>query len=459
MENTHKNAPYPQKKDSFSGNASSKKQNDNKNEADFAPFYPIPQHTAALLNSSPQANFSLCFPRLVQWIKSGNSIKKTETDTNQKIPGSIEQLCYIANEKMSYAQAVLDRYHEQQKAYIELLKKRKLQTLTLYAQLSAPFITGLGSGHPTETGMVLDRNTGVPYLPASSIKGVLRLAYAVSIAKGRSEVPESELERYFGSSDSTEGRRGQVVFLDAYPLKVPQVKVDIMNPHFQPYYAENNAENNATSQSSGPAKEPIPLETNAPVPIKFLSVNDTNTIFVFRVFFLPLAEKKKTLNENVSGEGTACTLPFTAEDKKALYNAFDIAFTVIGFGGKTAIGYGRFNKRTKDVAEKMCSASTAAPSKTTTSVSLHTVNQSGIAATAQNTPKNSALYKAKLIEQNKKGTWKAELCDFPDYVGAITDSVAKIPNGVIGGFVMVKVTAAKQGNSIFSYAGEVPAST
>ena len=43
MENTHKNAPYPQKKDSFSGNASSKKQNDNKNEADFAPFYPIPQ--------------------------------------------------------------------------------------------------------------------------------------------------------------------------------------------------------------------------------------------------------------------------------------------------------------------------------------------------------------------------------------------------------------------------------
>ena len=59
MESTQKNAPYPQKKDSFSGNASSKKQNDYKNEAYVAPLYPIPQHTAALLNSSPQANFSL----------------------------------------------------------------------------------------------------------------------------------------------------------------------------------------------------------------------------------------------------------------------------------------------------------------------------------------------------------------------------------------------------------------
>ena len=438
------------KKDHASTNRPDKRRNNDRNEAKLEPFYPIPQHTADILNSSPQANFSLCFPRLVQWIDSGDSIKKTETDTNQKILGIIEQLCCIANEKMPYAQAVLDRYHKQQNAYIGALQKRKLQTLTIYAQLIAPFITGLGSGHPTETGMILDRNTGVPYLPASSIKGVLRLAYAVSIAKGRPEVPESELERYFGGSDSTEGGRGQVVFLDAYPLKVPQVKVDIMNPHFQPYYAENHA----APQSSGTAKDQIPLETNAPVPIKFLSVNDTNTVFVFRAFFLPLSREAGMANDKTFVPEASCT----KEDTEALHKAFLTAFSLTGFGGKTAIGYGHFKEIIKEDAEKIRLATALPPNKAVIGGMKSVSNQAAAVVLSYNIPKNKGIYKAELLEQNKKGTWKARLCDFPLYEGSISDSGIKIQNGVKGSYVIVEATSVKQENpkgSIFKYGGEV----
>ena len=35
-------------------------------------------------------------------------------------------------------------------------------------------VVGLGLPHPVETGFLLDRLTGCPYLPASSVKGLLR---------------------------------------------------------------------------------------------------------------------------------------------------------------------------------------------------------------------------------------------------------------------------------------------
>jgi CRISPR-associated protein Cmr6 len=186
-----------------------------------------------------------------------------------------------------------------------------VQTFTIKAKTTSPFITGLGSGHPTETGMILDRNIGVPYIPASSIKGVLKLAYAINIANGRKEVPDSELERYFGTADAKQEKqfRGQLVILDAYPTKDVQLKVDIMNSHYKNYY-------------SGEYKQPV--ETETPNPKSFLTVKE-GTEFCFNCAFMPLELNDKCNEDEINA-------------------MFTTAFERVGFGGKTAIGYGRFVK-------------------------------------------------------------------------------------------------------------------
>ena len=85
---------------------------------DIAPFYPIPNRTTELLSKSPTANFSLCFPRLTQWIESGDVIKKTEPNPKKGWQGTIEQLREIANKNMPCAANVLKRYQQRQKAYL-----------------------------------------------------------------------------------------------------------------------------------------------------------------------------------------------------------------------------------------------------------------------------------------------------------------------------------------------------
>ena len=401
------------------------------NSAEYRPFYPIPEKTAELLKS-PSANFSLCFPRLTQWVQRGSDIKKSETDKNNGIVGTIDELGTLANSNMPFAGNILTSYHKRQECYLKSLEEQGFKTLTIYAQSISPFVTGLGSGHPTETGMILDRNTGLPYLPASSIKGILRLAYAVNIANDREEVPDSELLSYFGSTDTKNAVRGQIVFLDAYPYKVPKIRTDIMNPHFNKYYTDD--------------KVSLPVETESPVPITFLTVQE-KSVFVFRAFFLPLQKKvEKTDKDNNTNETLKIEYnEFSEKDKIALHSAFKTAFSVIGFGGKTSIGYGRFKEITEGEAEKV-------------EVSVDLTNKDkkesvGLEASSY-IPKNGSIYKAKIIGQTKKGGWKVQLCDYPNFSGPITDS-QKVQNGKIDAFVMVKVSSAKPENSIFMYSGEV----
>lgn len=437
MGNFYSNTPNPQKRSNTGYYPRSNSPNTDHKAAYFVPFYPIPQATADLLTTSPKANFSLCSPRLVQWIQSGGTIKKTESDKKKEITGTIELLCDAANSKMPQAADILKRYHKRQNAYIEFLKKRGIQTLTLYAQLTAPFITGLGSGHPTETGMILDRNTGLPYLPASSIKGVLRLAYAITIANGRAEVPDAELLRYFGSTDSKEAALGSIVFLDAYPYFVPQLKVDIMNPHFSSYYTGGASAEGSAAKANSKTKN-IPVETESPVPIKFLTVGNSNdkndAVFVFRAFFLSGPVRTGTADEDAA----VCT-PFTADDTEALHKAFRTAFTVTGFGGKTAIGYGRFTEIIEEEAEKVANG--------TSTTDTQIAQSEGTLTAAPELHKHYTVRLAeKKLKANGKITWKVAFIDFENYSGSITNS-DDVQNGIIDSLVKVEVSAETTGGS------------
>ena len=353
-------------------------------------FYPIPTEYIEKIKR-PQSNFSLCFNRHVNW--------EEYKETNKKRKKITQELCGYANQHILFSKSELKNIQERQKNYLKEMESSGLQTIELYAKTTSPFITGLGSGHPTETGMILDRNTGVPYLPASSIKGVLRLAHAVNIANGRSAIPNNELDSYFGSTDDSTPQKGSIIFLDAYPIVPPVIKTDILNPHFSQYYEGKN-------QS--------PIEKEEPNPIQFLSV-ELNTVFCFRcVLSKPLSEK----------------------DKQIICEAFQTAFSAIGFGGKTSIGYGRFKSMTENEAN--------------TPSTKVTQNIPTSAISAKSAPQNSEEYLVRLLEQNKKGTWKAEMCDFPTYIGAITNSPS-IREKKAGDTVKIKLLAAKEGNSIFQF--------
>lgn len=293
---------------------------------------------------NPNCNFSLYSPRMVSWelkhgngelqFYSGEEIKRDKngnpiTDENgnpkweKKKDDAKEALCKTGNQLLKQVSGLLTTKHEQQKKYISVLKEQGIITFAFEAKTISPFITGLGVEHPMETGMILDRNIGVPYIPASSIKGVLRLACAINLAeskeayKKKGEVPDTDatLVKYFGSmaQDADKQSRGQLMFLDAYPINIVTpnnegiLKLDIMNPHFGGYYSGNG--------------EKQPVETESPVPIKFLTVAK-EIKFVFRCAFIPL--KDDSCNE--------------AEIREM----FKTAFEKVGFGGKTSIGYGRF---------------------------------------------------------------------------------------------------------------------
>ncbi len=278
-------------------------ENQNKDTKREPPIIPTPLTIRNKLNS-PRCNFGLYSPRMVSWVMNKKGELKSDENYMQKLYDKSKQVYSSLNK-------FLEKKQSQQIDYLKSLKG--VQILSTPAKLSSPFITGLGSGHPTETGMILDRNLGVPYLPASSVKGVLRLSCAINIAKknGTNEVDlkDKTLVKFFGSESDSNPKRGQLVILDVYPKSIRELKIDIMNPHYQNYYSGKNKQ---------------PVETESPTPIKFLTVPE-GTEFVFNFAFISLEK------------GDKC-------DENELNDIIDTAFETVGFGGKTSVGYGRFKR-------------------------------------------------------------------------------------------------------------------
>jgi CRISPR-associated protein Cmr6 len=67
--------------------------------------------------------------------------------------------------------AVLEQRHTQQNRVLEDQALKGAMVWEFLGRLRTPYVSGLGAVHPTETGMILDRNSGLPYIPASSHQG------------------------------------------------------------------------------------------------------------------------------------------------------------------------------------------------------------------------------------------------------------------------------------------------
>lgn len=181
----------------------------------------------------------------------------------------------------------------------------------LFYTLESDFVTGLGREHPVENGFAWHHTLGTPYLPGSSVKGLVR-AWAEHWAEADKEL----FKRIFGSlprksedSTSEANEVGSVIFLDALPQGRVQLKADIMTPHYSPYYQDKTGNT-------------PPADWHSPNPIPFLVVEKEQT-FVFGV--LPRRHDKQSI----------C-------DCKKVRKWLKEALSLLGAGAKTAVGYGRF---------------------------------------------------------------------------------------------------------------------
>ena len=247
------------------------------------------------------------------------------------------------------------------------------------AKLTAPLLTGSGNPHPVENGFAFLTPYGIPYLAASGIKGVLRRAaeelallhedssswnfflvwvlfgfdatsslfqqdsateaknpfaeaYEKKLAAAfdpkhkalldawisaldlDSSIRAPEFLRSLQESKKTRERihwQGLLCFHDAFPQPGAELGVDILNPHHWSYYQGDESPHDADKLSQ----------------LSFFLVLKPGARFTFRASLLRRRGLEK-LQDHI-------------EDWQALLDkAFERACHWLGFGAKTAVGYG-----------------------------------------------------------------------------------------------------------------------
>ncbi len=232
--------------------------------------------------------------------------------------------------------------------------------LRLEAKAVAPFTTGLGNEHPLENGFAFLNPYGLPYLAGSGVKGVLRQAARelasgewgatqgwsteknIPLMQGEGErrkpvlddrkqpVMLSVIDVLFGL-ESCEGDkehvRGALTFWDVIPqIAGDSLMVEIMTPHQSHYYQQKQEPKTGGSVT--------PHDSGQPNPIVFLTVppgsDFTFHVLCDRLYLMRLAPE--LLDSD----------PATGRPRwqQLMEAAFTHAFEWLGFGAKTAVGYG-----------------------------------------------------------------------------------------------------------------------
>jgi CRISPR-associated protein Cmr6 len=191
------------------------------------------------------------------------------------------------------------------------------------------FATGLGNPHPVENGFLFHPTLAAPYLPGSSVKGLVRSWLEQQL--GEQAEARALFHRLFGSEDKNpsqcvkDTQAGDVIFFDALPVMPATLVLDVMTPHMGGWY-----EKGGTPDASQAANQPA--DWHDPIPVPFLAAKEL-------VLRFSVAPRK------------ACD---DAEDLIALVlKALRSALYHAGAGAKTAAGYGGFSELDEVVASQL----------------------------------------------------------------------------------------------------------
>lgn len=309
------------------------------------------------------------------------------------LPGLWEKNDFAAREAWKNVKALSRADVDAMRALVERQRAAAAATahgvLHLQAVAIAPFATGLGNEHPLENGFAFLNPYGVPYLPGSGVKGVVRRA-AQELASGLWEsdrgwrgldAPQYSIERerdgrrvavalsiidvLFGREPPSGDRdhvRGALAFWDVIPqIKGDSLMVEIMTPHQSHYYQQKRDPKNGDSVS--------PHDSGQPNPISFLTVPPGST-FDFHVV-CDLAHLARLTASRQAGAPDLLAEGAT-HWKTLLAAAFAHAFEWLGFGAKTAVGYGAMQARSNAAGASSGGPATAAGATASRETSVKT---------------------------------------------------------------------------------------
>ncbi len=338
---------------------------------------PIAAIPAYLGNDFHEASPGLRFGMYLQlWgiNRRSHTLLWTTHDLNHEVRGQNRQEREVKYDNKVAALSDAKKLNENDRNIMRSLVERQRQAFDvsatseasyrLDALATAPFTTGLGNEHPLENGFAFLNPYGLPYLPGSGVKGVLRQA-ARELASGdwgdtkgwnesqiyplmqgegaarravhdehtKAPVKLSMLDALFGLESDDGGKVhvcGALVFWDVVPqIKGDSLAVEIMTPHQGHYYQQNPAAGSTNPHDSG-----------QPIPISYLTVPPGSGFTFHVVCDLPFLRR------------IAPTLAENGHWKALLTAAFEHAFQWLGFGAKTAVGYGAMRENPAARAER-----------------------------------------------------------------------------------------------------------
>lgn len=167
-------------------------------------------------------------------------------------------------------------------------------------------ICGMGGNSPYGNIQLfrLHHVFGIPYIPASVIKGSLRNYIILEQFRGDEEKAEETVEfrELFGTNANGMQAEGKIVFFDAFPSRF-KMGLDVQTPHFKKYYEGEN---------------PNPLDDENPVPLFLTCLQNAE----FQIYISCREEE------------------IWARFEKTLDRAVKGVFEDYGIGAKTSLGYG-----------------------------------------------------------------------------------------------------------------------
>ena len=266
----------------------------------------LPIYQPRKVNPS-NANLSIANPGLV-YNKFLDKWPSSASDSNFKSLEGQEKTCWIDSFVSGGPYGKADVLKGASQRLERLALANGARKPEIYAS-TGPFVTGMGLSHPVENGFLWHHTLGVPYLPGSSVKGLIK-AWARDWLEPDEEA-KATIDRLFGRDSTHENgaSAGSLIVFDALPVEPVNLVAEVLTPHDGGWRIATNA-----------SSKDAPADWISPVPIPFLAV-DTGTHFQFAFGVRANAE---------------------ASDLDLAYDYLSGALEWIGAGAKTAIGFGRF---------------------------------------------------------------------------------------------------------------------
>ncbi|MEV2675596.1 type III-B CRISPR module RAMP protein Cmr6, partial [Paenibacillus larvae] len=123
----------------------------------------------------------------------------------------------------------------------ELIVSQLPAYMKFHYKLNGRILLGIGGVTPytTISAMTLHPVYGIPYIPGSSLKGVVRNYWLHEHLDGDLGLGENAsrkvfFDKCFGTgADDEQLSSGKLIFLDAYPVETYQIVKDVQTPHYK----------------------------------------------------------------------------------------------------------------------------------------------------------------------------------------------------------------------------------